>query len=230
MKRRFFIVAILLSSSAGIVARAEPRSVPVLLARYDQGLAGVGYQPTGVDWQRFPIANGKKRLTFEAKKGLCYKIVVLADTDGIGVSNGLAQWGPLSYQRTKGQPKFSSGDALFDLGCQQTGVVAGTPLHPTLAANVDFVPVDLGTTFTARLYAKNVGDAEADAQWNKLGKQEGVKNRQFANTLDRCGRWRARFDACVAGKRPADYLRGASCRAAGEAERRDWGADACSKL
>ena len=71
------------------------------------------------------------------------------------------------------------------------------------------------------------GAAEADSVWARLELQDEIARRQEEGMRGLCVKWSARFNSCVKGKRPADYLRGASCRDAAEHERAQWGAASC---
>lgn len=228
MKHLFASVMVMAS-----VAGAAPRTVEGLLAKFDAGLAAKSYLPTGDGWAKFSTTDGKKKLTFEAKKGRCYKLVVVADLDDLGVVNNdtHAKWGPLEFQKVKGERKLMDGDALFDLGCTLTAITFQTPMRETLTMNVDLIALERDTpSFTARLYAKDVGAAEADAVWARLVLQDEIDRKRLEGVVGLCVKWRARFNSCVKGKRPADYLRGASCRDAAEHERGQWGATSCGAL
>lgn len=224
--KRFFVSLMVMAS----VAAAAPRTVESLLAKFDAGLAAKSYLPTGDGWAKFSTDGGKKQLTFEAKKGRCYKLVVVADLDDLGVVNNdtHARWGPLAFQKVKGERKLMDGDALFDLGCTLTAVTFQSPLRETMTMNLELIALEKDTpSYTARLYAKDVGPAEADAVWAKLELQDEIARRQDEGMRGLCVKWSARFNSCVKGKRPADYLRGASCRDAAEHERAQWGAASC---
>lgn len=219
------------STQTPSTAPAGSRTVDGLLAKYDAGLAKTKYVPVPTTWSSFTASTAQ--LPFEATKGRCYKLVVLADLDDHGVTNHdtVARWGDLDYQRARGESKFSDGDALFDLGCFQTGVVSRTPLRATLTSKLELVDLEATTPgYTARLYSLDVGEAEVDARWAELGKQEDIEDRQTGALLDRCANWRGRFVACNDGKRPKDYAPGVSCKAAAEKEREGFGAASCGAL
>ncbi len=228
MKHSFVLVMVVAS-----LASAAPRTVEGLMSKFDAGLAAKSYLPTGDGWAKFSAEGGKKKLTFEAKKGRCYKLVVLADLDDQGVVNNdtHARWGPLEFQKVKGERKLMDGDALFDLGCTLTAVTFQTPLREKMSIDLELRALETGTpSFTARLYAKDAGEAEVNAVWAKLVQQDEIDRRSEEGIRERCAKWRARFDSCVKGKRPADYLRGASCRDAAEHERAGYGAAVCGAL
>lgn len=225
MKHSYALVMMIAS-----LATAAPRTVEGLLAKFDAGLAAKSYLPTGDAWSKFSADGGKKKLTFEAKKGRCYKLVVVADLDDHGVVNNdtHARWGPLEFQKVKGERKLMDGDALFDLGCTLTAVTFQSPLRQTMAMELELRALETDTpSYTARLYAKDIGAAEADVEWAKLVKQDEIARRQLEGLQGMCVQWRSRFKKCVGGKRPGDYLRGASCRDAAEHERDQYGAASC---
>ena len=87
-----------------------------------------------------------------------YKLVVVADLDDLGVVNNdtHAKWGPLAFQKVKGERKLMDGDALFDLGCTLTAITFQSPLRETMTMNLELIALERDTpSYTARLYSSS---------------------------------------------------------------------------
>jgi hypothetical protein len=228
------------STSTSADGRRQPTTIPATwspepgMTFYEQRFAEDGYSEKVLERRNFAPDD---TLALKAFLGECYKLVVLRETrlrtargweGGVTPRGGAwASWGPdRSLDHAAGDPRLEDGygASVMDLGCfLASGDPAGTTKQISLNLDddqQDWTP-GVAPAFYVRVYKKVIGRERAMQMWKE--KFEGIK--RHAADVDvlagQCRRVQERFAACTSGKRPSDYPKGASCREAATAERRD---------